>query len=218
MANAIDLTLASTVAGDLGVTADATIDRLVTAASRAIARYCDRTFEKGTAIVEYPPGYRRPLLALTRTPIISIASIVELGATVDPSVYEVYSADAGLVLRKDGVWALTARAGGRISETVDQHLSEIGVNGITVTYDGGYVTPGQKALNGALTVTLPEDIQEAANITASQLYRSRGIDALVQSESLGDWSVAYFERKASGQDVIPGIAKALLAPYVRVSV
>ncbi|RYZ42964.1 MAG: hypothetical protein EOO71_05570 [Myxococcaceae bacterium] len=63
-------------------------------------------------------------------------------------------------------------------------------------------------------VTLPEDVQEAAILTAVQLYRSRGVDSMVASESIGDWSVSYFAAKAEGKSPIPGIAQALLAPYV----
>lgn len=74
--------------------------------------------------------------------------------------------------------------------------------------------PGQRALDASRVVTLPEDVQEAAILTAVQLYRSRGVDSMVASESIGDWSVSYFAAKAEGKSPIPGIAQALLAPYV----
>jgi hypothetical protein len=218
VANAIDLTLASTVAGDLGVTADATVDRVVSAASRAIARYCGRVFEKATGIVEYPAGYGRPLLLLDRAPILGITSIVERGSTVDPSLYEAKGSnlDGGIVYRLQGVWANTARLDGRITDTLALNQGRSGVDGITVTYDAGFVTPGQVAIGLFPAVTLPEDVQEAAILTAVAMYRRRGIDPNVASESLGDWSVSYQgTNTAIGRGgAIPETAQALVASYV----
>lgn len=217
-ASAIDLTTAAVVAGDLGVASDATVDRLVTAASQIIASYCGRKFEKAT-VTEYPASYGRPKLLLERAPVVGITSITELGSVVDAGDYECLgrNAQAGIIYRKNGVWALTARVGGRVTETLDEHEGESGDNGITVVYEAGYVTPGQKALDATLTVTLPEDVQEAAVMTAVQLYRSRGLDRNIASESLGDWSVSYAGTNAviGRGGPIPEVAQALLAPYTR---
>lgn len=216
MANAIDLCLAATVAGDLGVAADATVDRVVTAASSIIAGYCGRTFEKGTALVEYPAGYGRPLLILDRPPIIGITSIYEGGELVAAADYETVGklAEAGMVYRKNGTWMLTARDDGRITEHLEFQGSS---DGIVATYDGGYVTPGQKAANGALTVTLPESVQEAAILTAVALYRRRGVDPNIASEAIGDWSVSYRGPNTLigvGDGAVPDVARSLLVPYV----
>ncbi|WP_232293302.1 hypothetical protein [Stigmatella aurantiaca] len=85
---------------------------------------------------------------------------------------------------------------------------------LAVTYTGGYVTPGQVALD-PLTgpVTLPADVEEAAILEACALFRGRGRDADVSSESLGDWSVSYRER-ATGQRLASPRAEALLTPHV----
>jgi hypothetical protein len=215
MANAIDLTLAATVAADLGVAADATIDRVVTAASRAIATYCGRAFEKATGVVEYPAGYGRPHLVLDRAPILAITSIVEFGSTLSASEYtfEGNLANAGMVFRRGGAaWARTAQDAGRITPQFDYVQGQSTSDGIVVTYDAGFVTPGQKAANGALTVSVPEDLQEAANMVAVNLYKRRTLDQTLAAESLGDWSVTYRAALPAllGPDVV-----ALLAPYVR---
>lgn len=208
-ANAIDLCLAADVAADLGVASDATVQRVVTAASRAIAVECGRSFEKATGIVEYPPSWAGPLLRVRRAPVLQVVSIYYGTTLVDPTVYECagINADAGLILRLDGCpWLSTRIYGGRITDTAIAAEGRTDANGVKVTYDGGWVTPGQGG-----TVTLPEDIQEAAIQTAVALYRARGVDAAVQSESIGDWSVTYFDR---AREVIPPAAQALLAPYV----
>ncbi|QDE98303.1 hypothetical protein [Myxococcus xanthus] len=216
MPSPADLCLASTVADDLGVPVSSRLEALVSAASRAVAGYCGRVFERGEGLVEYPAGYGRPLLLLERPPILAVSGVWEMGSQVSVEEYESPGklADAGMVRRKRGVWRMTARMSGRITETLGDFDGAGGEDGIRVVYDGGFVTPGQQALDGALVVTLPEDVQEAAVLTVVQLYRSRGVDAMVASESIGDWSVSYFAAKAEGKSPIPGTAQALLAPYV----
>lgn len=214
-ASVFDLCLSSTVAGDLGVADDAQVQRAVTAASRAIARYCGRPFERAT-VTEYPAGYGRPLLLLDRAPIISIASVTEGGAAVDAAGFESLGAmaDAGLALRRGGVWMDTGAYTGRITYAPADNVGRS--DGIVVTYTAGYVTPGQKALNAALTVTLPEDVQEAAIISAADFYRRQRQDANVASESLGDWSVSYAGTNTAngrGVDALPTVAVLLLAPF-----
>ncbi|MCY1042126.1 hypothetical protein OV208_12445 [Corallococcus sp. bb12-1] len=216
MPNPADLCLAATVADDLGVAVTPRLESLVTAASRAVAGYCGRVFEYGEGLVEYPAGYGRPLLLLERPPVVLVVGVWEGGVFVPAEEYESHGklADAGMLYRKGGVWPMTARLGGQVVEMVDSFQGESGDAGLRVVYDGGFVTPGQRALDASRVVTLPEDVQEATILTAVQLYRSRGVDSMVASESIGDWSVSYFAAKAEGKSSIPGTAQALLAPYV----
>lgn len=210
-----DLCLAADVAADLGVVSDDRVQRAVSAASRAIADYCVRTFEKSSAVVEYPNSSGRPLLSLRRPPIVSITSITEQGATVAASDYESVgdNVDAGLVLRKFCNWMSTKR----IDRTSVSDIAEGSygqTNLIAVTYAGGYVTPGQNALDSITypTVTLPDVVREAAMQTSIGILRLRGVDPNVQSEAIGDWSISFFDSKTEEQ-VIPAYARALLAPY-----
>ncbi len=214
-ANAVDLCLSATVASDLGVADDARLQRAVTAASRAVARYCGRPFERAT-VTEYPPGYGRPLLLLERAPIVSVASVTEAGVSVPSTSYEFLGqlANAGMLLRREGVWMDTGVHTGRITSSPDVNFGRS--DGIVVVYSAGFVTPGQRALDAALTVTLPEDVQEAAVITAADFYRRQTQDSNVASESLGDWSVSYAGTNTAigrGVDVLPSAAVLILAPY-----
>lgn len=216
-ANAIDLCTAATVAGDLGVTSDATVQRCVTAASRAIAAYCGRAFERATSVIEYPVSFKRSRLLLARAPVVSIASIYEYDALVDSADYESVgaNADAGIVLRLNGCWVSTQEWDGLTTLSPDRGDGRTDEYGVKVTYTAGYVTPGQNAVDAVTytSVTLPEDVQEAAVMTSVGLYRSRGVDQMISSESIGDWSVSYFAQKANASSLIPGVAQALLAPY-----
>lgn len=216
MPAAVDLCLAADVAADLGVASDATVQRCVTVASRAVAAFCGRAFERAT-LTEYPVCYAHPLLLLERSPIVSIASITERGGLLSASSYALDPryAEAGMVLRKGANWPAVVRTGGFTSETVTHHLPD--PETLTVVYVAGYVTPGQKALGEVLPVDLPEDVQEATILEACALYRGRGRDADVASEALGDWSASYRERKP-GQQLASERAAALLAPHVRLKV
>lgn len=213
-----DLCLATDVAADLGVPSDARVERAVSAASRAIARWCGRTFELAEDIVEYPPGFGRPLLTLERPPIVSIDSISEQGAEVDVGDYESagVNAEAGLVLHKSRGWLNTQRLEPRsISETYAGAHGQSDL--IVVTYTGGYVTPGQNLLDPGTypTVTLPEDVIDAAAMTACAWYRSKGLDPNIASESIGDWSISYFDSRTDEGNAVPAPARGLLAPYRR---
>src|SRR5438067_2482919 len=101
---ASDLCTSAQAATDLGVTADDIVQRVVSAAGAAIATFCGRTFEKGTGIVEYAAGYRRPMLVLKRSPVLGITSITELGAVVASADYECVGDNlkTGMVVRLRG--------------------------------------------------------------------------------------------------------------------
>lgn len=213
MPSSTDLCLAATVASDLAVPADPSVERCVSSASRAIARRCGRAFDRAT-VTEYPASYGRPFLLLERPPLVAIVSVIEAGELLDPAGYTIAGdlADGGLVYRLEGAWPDTARIGGLVTTTVE--LRQGSPAALAVTYTGGYVTPGQVALDPtAGPVTLPADVEEAAILEACALYRGRGRDADVSAESLGDWSVSYREQ-AAGQRLASTRAELLLAPYV----
>lgn len=208
-ATVVDLCLAATVAGDLGVASDATVQRVVTAASRAVATFCGRRFERELSIVETPASYGRPLVLLERYPILAVTSVLVRGAALAATEYRV---EGEGLLRIRSVWPRTARDAGDITAALDHFHGDADV--LKVTYDAGYVTPGQAALapvGAPLTVTLPEDVQEAAILVATGLFKRRTVDASVASESLGTWSVSY--RAALPLLVAPEV-EAMLGPYI----
>lgn len=219
-ANAADLVLAATVASDFGLTNDAKLERCVTAASKHIARHCDRVFEKAAAIVEYPASYDSRFLVVDRFPILSIASIYEGDTLVTATDYEAQGvyANAGMILRKGaGRWMRTAQDDGEITRAFRTHAGETGSYGVKVTYAAGYATPGQNSLEPLVypAVTLPEDLQMAAALMAAGLHRRLSINPNIAAQALGDWSVTY---RASLQMLITPDVAAMIDPYRRLSV
>jgi hypothetical protein len=150
-------------------------------------------------------------------PVLGITSITELGAAVASTDYECVgdNVNTGMVLRLRGSWLNTRYTRGLVTETDDTHQERSDF--IVVTYDAGYVTPGQNTIDSVTypAVTLPEDIQEAAIMTASTLFRRRGVDPDIAGEGIGDWNIQYFATKASAAIAIPMLAQALLLPHAR---
>jgi hypothetical protein len=186
--NVADLCLASVVASELGTPITPAIERAVTAASKAISRHCGRVLERGFGLVEHPVGAGRPYLMLSRPPI-SVTRIEAGGEVVPASEYlcDEPLAEVGMVFRRGG-WS----------------------GGERVTYDGGYVTPGEVAINPALSATVPEDLEYATVLLAASFVRRARADDNVAAESLGDWSVTY---RAAGGLMIGSDVAALLSPF-----
>ncbi|MCP3105537.1 hypothetical protein LZ198_42505 [Myxococcus sp. K15C18031901] len=213
MARPTDLCLAATVAADLGVPVDPHVERCVSAASGAIAALCGRAFERAT-VTEYPASYGRPYVLLARPPLVEVLRVTEAGVELAAASFTVAGdlAAGGLLYRLAGLWPVTAHVGGLVTLTADSHQGHPGA--LAVTYTGGYVTPGQLALDASLgPATLPAEVEEAAILEACALYRGRGRDSDVSAESLGDWSVSYRERGA-GQRLASPRAELLVAPHV----
>lgn len=219
--NAADLCLVSLVEGDLGLSAGSAVAQAaLTAVSKRIARYCGRTFERSSAVTEYPPSHGRHYLQIRRPPVVSITSITEFGATVDSAEYECVGDDveAGLIKRKRayGNWSSLAREDGLISATRGSADGESGSSGYTVVYAGGYVTPGQNALDAVTypTVTLPEDLQHAARVWSASFKGLLGVDLRVASETLGNWSVVYAGvNDLIGRSSMPSEVKEIVDAY-----
>lgn len=203
-----DLTIAATVAAELGVSAaDLRLPRLISAASDAICRHLNRpSVHNQAGYVETVPGHGRPRLLLSLTPVLSVASIVMPdGSTLGASEYSIEDADLG-ILRRDAGWPSTALI---LPGMVQQDpVPGTEKRSIVVTYTGGWVTPFQGG-----TRTLPYDLEEACVQTVVDWYR-RGPDSrAIANEALGDYSVSYFATLASS--AIPVPALELLAPYRR---
>lgn len=79
-----------------------------------------------------------------------------------------------------------------------------------VGYDGGFVTPEQAAQSGGtLERDLPRDVELAALLAVTALYRARGRDPNVTREALLSASQAF----AGGWHVLSPAAQALLSPW-----
>jgi hypothetical protein len=171
------LTTIATCEAELGLTAsaqDALLTRYINGASDIIEQYIGRSLYNDGAAVEDVPGAKDAFLFVDRSPIVSITSIVWLGdnGTVDASTYSVWDADAGMIYRADG-WEPT-----KISATAFQRYR--------VTFDGGYVTPEQGG-----TRTLPFDIENVCVDLVNIMWRQKGADPTVKSESVLNTSISY---------------------------
>jgi hypothetical protein len=161
----------------------------VNAASAAIASWCGRVFSRETVQEVFrPEAYLAPLI-LARTPVVSIASVVEDGVTLPSTEYEV-EGESGLL------WRLSDDA------RVDWRARKI-----TIIYTAGYLLPEQAGR------TLPHDIQRACILMVAAQYNAKGRDPMLRSESAQDvGQVSYLDPRA-GMEGMPPQAAALLAPY-----
>lgn len=206
MPSAIDLTTVEIAASVLGVSAsDPHLPRLVTAASAAVARYVGYELHQRLGVVETVAGQGGPFLFLRAGAVRSIASVAVNGQELDPSAYALDSASMGRIVGRQAGFPFTGSSTAGISPSP---LSAYDTGAIVVTFDAGYVTPGQKALDGSLAVDLPPELEQATLEVVTAWYRQRGHDARIGSISLGGGSVSYSELTA-----LPATAKQLLAPY-----
>lgn len=216
------LTTVDALAGDLGISSPdsdttAVLERLIESASRAIEQYVGRTlyYEAG---IEERAGVvgRTKTLLLERRPIVSITSIEwdpdgdGSGATTVPATsYRIGDAEAGEVIRDEGTWQRYALGAGVRPDPIRGSDIEL----YTVTYTGGWVTPQQAADDGSLTRELPYDIEQAALLVASSMYRARGRDRAVKSRKTLGASITYH---GGGSGGMGPDARALLSSYRRV--
>lgn len=208
---ASDLTLPATAAEALGVDAsDSKLPRLIAVASSAIRKYLDRPqLHYGAAIVERLRGYTEQVrLRLGVLPVVSVASVVlPDGTSLSPSEYTIEDPDGGVLYRSVG-WPYT----GLVRAGLLYDLPAVGTEAqsIVATYAGGWVTPAQCG-----TRTLPFELEEACLHTVSSLYRRQGIDTLIASESLGDYSVSFRGPSAGLGGLVPDGVLAQLDSFRR---
>jgi hypothetical protein len=190
----------------LGVASNtATLPRIVTAASKAIASWCGYDFYTRT-VTEYPV----PLLGaiqLRSGALQSITSITVDGSALSASLYRIDSSARGRI-----VLDMVIGGGSRTIGAIEPVGAPAYNNGrVVVVAVCGYVTPGQNAVSAGTypTVNLPEDIQQAAIEVGVGMYRRMGRDADIDSTSLGAGSLSYRDDKHA----IPVTARQLLAPY-----
>ena len=183
------------VKGELGPTdnsTDAQIDAYIRQASDAIVGAINVDIAKATVAETFRRTRRGIIcgargsssdskLTLARMPVLSISSVVEDGTTLDPSEYELESADFGLLLRlRDGF------------------LSTWSASTIVVTYTAGYDLP-----NSAL-------LQRACALLVAQYKSSASRDLTVRSESTdGIGSTSWFDGAVDRGGLSPEVAGIL---------
>lgn len=202
---------------DLGISGsaqDSSLERRILAASELIESWCGRSFRYAAGFVERVKGEGWPSITLSKTPIISIASIVVDGSTIPSDAYSITDVDRGRVYRPDG-WAWTASL---LASASPERVTGTEEAAFVVTYTGGFVLPNDtNQAPYASPAFLPSAVVEACLLWAAELHLGRGTRGDVVSEQVGDASIAYavnsIEERRGGQPP-PSVTK-LLGPFRR---
>jgi hypothetical protein len=200
----VDLTTADTAAAELGIAADSPgLDRLITAASTAIASWLGYPVQLRDPIVETVSSSAGPFLFLRGGALKAIASIAYAGTTLDPSSYRIDNAIRGRVAGYGFPFTGSSSIG-----VAPQELHAFDTGKLVVTYSAGWVTPGMSARNLGES-DLPSDIEQAALEVITAWHRRRGRDGDLTRVDLGDASLIYHD----GKQALPVTARTLLAAY-----
>lgn len=163
---------------------DARIDSYIAQASAAIAGWCGRVFarETLTETIRLTSPISPDQLVLARFPVVSIASVVEDGTTLDAADYEA-NAENGL-LRRLSNDAIVSWSGSKI----------------VVSYTAGYSLPN----------SAPEALQRACVDLVAYYRASAGRDPSLRSESVeGIDSASYFDGAGERGGLPPAVAGLL---------
>lgn len=157
-------------------TKDALLLNYIDQASGRIARECDRTFGEAT-YEETLPGYGRPQILLSETPVTQVVSVLIQGQAVTD-----YRLDqsAGMLYRQAGwPWTVSGRPGTIVSHPGDD------LPLITVTYKAGFILPG------AQNPTLPGELERACITLVKLMYKAQTRDPAITQERIGDYQAVY---------------------------
>lgn len=202
----------------------AMINDMIDEASDAIAAYCHRVFGRET-VTETLPGTGRRTMGLSRTPLVSVASVYEdstLLSAVSPTDFD--ADDAGYYTEDATCSALGRNLGWPQSTAAGWDRNAIDSGYIlgrfrrwryAVTYTAGWVLPEET------NPTLPGGIERACVETVKMLWLGRaGVDPNIASEQVGDIRISYRDNTARGQAdasagriALPPTAVGLLAPW-----
>ncbi len=201
----------------------AMLNDMIDEASDAIAAYCHRVFGRET-VAETLPGGNRRTLGLSRTPLVSVASVYEDGTLLsavsptdvnaDPAGYYIEDA-ACSALGRDSGWYVSSILGWDRVAFDSGYISQLWRRWrYAVTYTAGWVLPEEA------NPTLPGGIERACLETVKQSWLARaGVDPNIASEQVGDIRITYRDRTGAtsktygGQIALPPVAIGLLAPW-----
>jgi hypothetical protein len=207
------LCTAAAFAGDTGNADADTAVRYINAASAMVEAYLGRKCGRQVAFEEALIGWGGPRLYLSLTPVEVVTSISVDDTEVDAAEYLLEDSDTGLVYRLNG-WPWSAPP---LGLGIEEMLHAGGESrNVTAVYTGGWVLPNEADPAGSDWTRLPADIEEAACLLAAHLYRMRGRNQAVASESIGNTSVAFMTQGPTGWAGLPAVA-SLLAPYRRMA-
>lgn len=177
---------------DLGVTdsaQDSKLARAIRRASALIVSITGREFIRET-VKERVRGASRPLLLVSRRPIVSIARIAPveadgtLGTDLLAADYYIHDADGGAIAADTGWEGSRFHLAGRAIGT----FTAKGTENWEVEYVGGYE---EIATDPPVLPLVPEEVAEAAMVLVRGLWHRKGRDPSIASERIGDHSIAY---------------------------
>ncbi|WNG57392.1 hypothetical protein F0U59_23465 [Archangium gephyra] len=213
MASELDLTTAAKVAEVLKVPASTTgLAELITTASELLADHVGYPVHRRLGVVETCAG-GAPHLFLRSGGVRSVSSVTVFGEERAASTWVVDDAVKGILLARGAPWPFTGRTGGGVSQA-PMYREDTGE--IVVTFDAGWVTPGQvelaKAEDPASTLEsdLPAVFQQAALVAVTALFQGSGQNPNVQAMSLGSGSITF---RDSAEASLPTLARSLVRRY-----
>lgn len=188
------LTTVDAVRADCAITldqaSDIDVERWIDQQSAAIVGWLGRPLALETVRETLFERSSTDLLALTRFPVVQIASLTVNGTAIDEDGYAVDRA-AGLLYRRSPTRCLFWPHG----ETV-------------ITYSAGYVLPGEAGR------TLPHDIERAALLLIRYGWLAQSRDPSIRSETEdGVGATTYFNALGTAADAMPLEVQGLLSPY-----
>ncbi len=196
------LTTKARVALELSGIGETLADALIAEASAAIVRYTHRPFARED-YKETVAAFGGSLLQLSRTPIVSVATVARDGEVILD--FTIDDADAGQLRRDEGgSWPWSAGLAWNLTATPAPFSEE---PRFTVEYTAGYLLPEDVGRD------LPEDIERACIELVRAVFMASGRDPAVTREQLGDFSISFAQPGADGG--LPPRVVTLLAPWRR---
>lgn len=165
-----------------GSSKDTLLSRTIIGVSKSLVRKLGRGFARET-VTETVKGYGTTQLLLSRSPIVSVTSILLDGVT--PILdYVIEDAEASILYRRAG-WnwgVINGFMGVGFNPVPNSEESNF-----TVEYEAGYILPSWST---PPAVDLPEDVEDLALDYMHFLYRNRdNKDLDIRSYTIGDISV-----------------------------
>jgi hypothetical protein len=201
------ITTVARVVSELGITTEAQqalVADWILDATAAVEKYLGYALKQQT-FTEKVAGYEGQVLQLKNRPLVSITSITFDGVALDADDYFIHNSINGQVWIDTGVNSTAARYSGTSRTALSQPHDKL----YTVVYVAGYVMPG------VATRTLPRDI-ERAGIELVRGYMNARSNPDVKREAVdGVYSVEYFDRAASVNDLssLPQGIVSMLSQY-----
>ncbi|MBM7117634.1 hypothetical protein [Archangium primigenium] len=217
MPTALDFTTLARAATRLRVSpTDAELPAQLAAASQALADWLGYPAHLREGVVETVPSEGGRCLQLRAGAVRRVSRVTVQGVEVPPEEYFLESPRAGRITRRRGRWPFTGDWGGSVAPVP---LSARDTGEVEVTFDAGWLTPGQVALALALEVDatrtwvsdVPPVLEEATLVVLTALRSAAGRDPNVVSRSLGGGSVSW----AAQRPAVPELAQLLARPYYK---